>query len=100
MAVFLSCGIPPGTYFDREACVMQFKDVAEMYNSITGASGDTNINSNTGFVKADVNYYTTLPEECKTSIPVERWNGRKMMEAYRIRWKSCNIIRYRAVYQD
>ena len=62
----------PGTYFDREACVMQFKDVAEMYNSITGASGDTNINSNTGFVKADVNYYTTLPESAKQ---VFQWKG-------------------------
>ncbi len=62
----------PGTYFDREACIMQYKDVAELYNSITGAHGDTNINSNSGFVKADVNYYTTIPESAKQ---VFQWKG-------------------------
>lgn len=62
----------PGTYFDREACIMQFKDVAELYNSITGAHGDTNISANSGFVKADVNYYTTIPESAKQ---VFQWKG-------------------------
>ena len=51
---------------------MQFKDVAELYNSITGAHGDTNISANSGFVKADVNYYTTIPESAKQ---VFQWKG-------------------------
>lgn len=62
----------PGTYFDREACTMQFKDVAELYNSMTGAKGNTNIDATTGFVKADVNYYTSVPEGAKK---VFSWEG-------------------------
>lgn len=62
----------PGTYFDREECIMQFKDVAEYYNKITGAKGNTNIPQSTGAVKADVNVYSTIPDNAKV---VFKWEG-------------------------
>lgn len=31
----------PGSYFDREKCIMQYKDIAEFFNEITGANGNT-----------------------------------------------------------
>lgn len=40
-----------GQYFDRASAKIKFKDIAVLYNTITGANGDTNINRVTGKVE-------------------------------------------------
>lgn len=31
----------PGSYFDREKCIMLYKDIAEFFNNLTGSNGNT-----------------------------------------------------------
>lgn len=40
-----------GAYFDRTAAKIKFKDIAVLYNTITGANGDTNISRVSGKVE-------------------------------------------------
>lgn len=63
----------PGMYFDRNACKMNYKDVAEMYNRITGANGETDsITANTGTPTNDI-----VPVEITDQdTPVWSWEGR------------------------
>jgi aryl-phospho-beta-D-glucosidase BglC (GH1 family) len=37
-----------GRYYNRTKCAMKYADVGELYNSVTGADGDTTMDSNTG----------------------------------------------------
>lgn len=43
-----------GIYYDRNACKMKYKDVAQLFNQVTGAKGDTNIAANTGKPNNDI----------------------------------------------
>lgn len=43
----------PGLYFDRGTNKMTFRDIARLYNSLTGASGDTDIEENTSAPSAE-----------------------------------------------
>lgn len=62
----------PGTYFDRTKCIMNYKDVAELYNKITGANGNT----------TDIKVSTGAPSAVITPVdipasekPVWSWTG-------------------------
>lgn len=60
-----------GRYYDREANKMVYKDMAELYNSLTGAKGDTNISENTGIVVSQGGF-TDIPAGKE---PVWSWTG-------------------------
>lgn len=62
----------PGTYFDRKACKMKYRDVAELFNFRTGANGDTNIRETTGAPKAGGDFLE-VPADTE---PVWSWTGR------------------------
>lgn len=62
----------PGMYFNRDSCIMNYKDVAKLYNSVTGAKGDTmSIKSNTGVPDNEINVID-IPEGV---TPVWSWEG-------------------------
>lgn len=62
----------PGNYFDRDACLMNYQDVAELYNGITGANGNTaDITTRTGKLSADI----TPIEITDADVPVWSWEG-------------------------
>ena len=62
----------PGMYFDRDTLKMNYRDVAELYNSITGAKGDTaSITANTGLPKNSI----SLVDLTDKDVPVWTWEG-------------------------
>lgn len=62
----------PGTYFDRTECKMTYKDVAELYNSVTGANGETeSITATTGKPNAKIEPIDLTGEETL----VWQWEG-------------------------
>lgn len=62
----------PGMYFDRNDCLMLYSDVAELYNSITGASGNTeDIENTTGKQTATI----TPVDIDADAVPVWTWTG-------------------------
>ncbi len=63
----------PGMYFDRDACKMIYKDVAEMYNAITGAKGDTESITATTGLPSDSISVVDVPAD---ATPVWKWEGK------------------------
>ncbi len=62
-----------GQYFNRSEAKLKFKDVAETWNSITGAKGDTSMTRLTG--KKNAPAIETV-EVGKTKQPVWSWTGK------------------------
>lgn len=63
-----------GRYFNRQTCKMIYKDVAEMYNEITGAKGDTDIKESTG--KPNTGNTEASDDIIKGLTPVWKWEGK------------------------
>lgn len=65
----LPCLWETGQYFDRQAAKMKYKDVAEFYNAITGANGDTSMETVTGLTE-------TSSIDISNLTPVWSWTGK------------------------
>ncbi|MBR1741437.1 MAG: cellulase family glycosylhydrolase [Lachnospiraceae bacterium] len=63
----------PGCYFDRSTCMMSFKDVAELYNSLTGSNGKTDGLTENAVTPKTASTLTTLSDDV---APVWSWTGR------------------------
>lgn len=61
----------PGTYFDRKGCKMTYKNIAELYNQVTGANGSTDIKAVTGAPSIDAEFV----DVAAGTSPVWSWEG-------------------------
>lgn len=63
-----------GMYYDRSTCNFRYKDVAELYNTVTGSKGDTSSSVNTGKVSYAPNPVSI--DVLSSLNPVFSWTGK------------------------
>lgn len=63
----------PGMYFDRDECKMAYRDIAELYNAITGANGETESIDAITQKPANEISVVDIPQDKE---PVWKWEGR------------------------
>ncbi|MCH5268757.1 MAG: glycoside hydrolase family 5 protein [Lachnospiraceae bacterium] len=64
------CFWETGQYFDRQNCTLKFKDVALLFNELTGSKGDTSM---TGLTGVENRVFSVVDTTDKT--PVWSWKG-------------------------
>lgn len=62
-----------GNYFDREGCIMKYKNVAELYNSLTGSNGKTDGITENAEEPENASEIVAIADD---AVPVWSWTGR------------------------